>query len=690
LCRKKYGIDKIRCRSMSQASLSVTLVFTQILKFWSFINSRTMYRKSKGGTAATRRTTRTNTNTAAASSSSAAALHRLPEGSKLSLDNIIIPTAAPEDETEHAASFRKRKKRPKQDQPVRKWVQVRRAPAPGITFTVPVWVAVENLTMAERYKYEIQEQTKQRLPAHQRQAQFTDTEAKPDEPIGNRETTAGPSMTELLVNSVSLEAAAPLTGEISAIDNASPEPPTMNLDMADNVIRILTQPETLGMTPLVANVITTIDHAVTISLPPDATANPTKPVLNDAIDHMAAVASHHDYQLESQIAVAATTPTDNDSIGSAVEMTAPLTGPVVNATEDPHLAGSVKVEAKSNPSIMEELNVAGSVAVEASPHAADIMDDPHLASHAANTTVPISKDEPQPAGPTEAESLPKVPGIMEDFHLAGSQNAATIIAQRDRYDSGSTVAASATVEALPDEVRPEAIIVEEQKLANQDRLATVPLPQWSGIEPENLVVAATESTHEEMATRKRPAFDAELPEQPEIYKKMKFTDPAATELGLAAPNTSDMNTPAEETHNATIEDATLQLLVDTAALQNTLRTALEAPVDHAQSAMAQDGEMVEHDSTLGRAAMEFSNVAPSMGAIHGLALLTRAIAEDNVPAPFLEADNRNPVLLEETVAAVLPDAPAQVSAALPELGTTLVHDASTAEPGGDETQVVPN
>jgi hypothetical protein len=639
-----------------------------------------MYRKAKGGTAATRRTTRTNTNTAAAASS-AAALHRLPEGSKLSLDNIIIPTAAPEDESEHP-SFRKRKKRPKQNQPVRKWVQVRRAPAPGITFTVPVWVAVENLTMAERYKYEIQEQAKQRLvtnESHQRQVQFTDTEAKPDEPFENRETTVGPSMTELLVNSVSLEAAAPL--EISAIDNVSPEPPSMNLDMADNVIRILTQPETLGMTPLVANVIATIqpDHAVTISLPPDATTNPV--LTNDAIDHMAAVASHHDYELESQIAVAATTLADNDSIGSTVEMTAPPTVP--NANEDPHSAGSV--------------------AVEASPHALDIMDDPRLSSpqivNASNTTVPISKEEPQPAGPTEAESLPTVPAIMEDFRLAASQIAETT---PNAQDDSSTVemtalltvpmkekldvAASAAVEALPDIPRPEVIDMVEgtdQKSANQDRLANIPLPQWSGIEPENLVVAATESTHEERETRKRPASDAELSEQPEIYKKMKL-GPAE-----AAPNTSVMAT-AEETHHATIEDATLQLLVDTAALQNTLRTALEAPVDHAQSTMAQDGEMVEHDSTLGRAAMEFSGVAPSMGAIHGLALLTRAIAEDNVPAPFLEAENRNPVLLEETVAAVLPDAPARVDSQLPELETTLVHDASTAEPGGDETQVVPN
>jgi hypothetical protein len=41
--------------------------------------------------------------------------------------------------------FRKRKKR--QNQPVRKWVQVRQAPGTGITFTV--WVAVDD-------KYEIQ------------------------------------------------------------------------------------------------------------------------------------------------------------------------------------------------------------------------------------------------------------------------------------------------------------------------------------------------------------------------------------------------------------------------------------------------------------------------------------------------------------------------------------------------------
>jgi hypothetical protein len=134
-------------------------------------------------------------------------------------------------------------------------------------------------------------------------------------------------MSELLLNPV--EAAAPR--EISAIDNVSPQPPSANLVMVAHVVRIPV--ETLDMQPSVEEVLTTI--------PPYAISNPTKPVLNNAADHGAAVASHHDYQLKSQIAVAATTPADNDS-GSTVEMTVP------NANEDPQSSGTPQVEPLPN------------------------------------------------------------------------------------------------------------------------------------------------------------------------------------------------------------------------------------------------------------------------------------------------------------------------------------------------------
>jgi hypothetical protein len=55
------------------------------------------------------------------------------------------------------ATARRKKNGKKKDMIVRRWVLVSRPPAHGIGFKVPTWVTIENLTVAERLRYETEQ-----------------------------------------------------------------------------------------------------------------------------------------------------------------------------------------------------------------------------------------------------------------------------------------------------------------------------------------------------------------------------------------------------------------------------------------------------------------------------------------------------------------------------------------------------